>query len=519
MSPTRFARTCLPVLSLAFLATLLVSSCSAHLTDRPADVPGLSSLIASPPSPLASRLADAIALANGEDHTTARLALAEVIAHPAFDLLSTAQRHQALSAAAFSALLQDELPRARDLYLAATRVDPAAEPDDWFRLWLIESDLGDHEAAASHLLHLLREWPALLKNLPAGDITRLVHRMEPESPARLEVLQALFDASWTRDGLGASGLWYELALMRVERGEPEAARAAIGRITEPMDMVKLRADRRFDGVVDRGAPQFDAARAARVRVDDLRVMAMLQPERLDILQELTYALLTAGDNAAVLAMTDAALALLAEGKEASPFDDIDEQAWLMNNRAIALRRLDRIDEAVAQLEHASRLTEDGIPNVSQALNLGQFYCSLGRPDDAVKAVARVERMTGYGRMVQASVQHCAARRSRDTVGAARAMAYLRQHRQDSGIHFLEALLEADRLDEAAAVMVALLESPHDRADALIAVQKFRSTDPLPGDVAYRARGHQVIARAEVQAAVRRVGRIEHHDIHSGNGTD
>ena len=29
----------------------------------------------------------------------------------------------------------------------------------------------------------------------------------------------------------------------------------------------------------------------------------------------------------------------------------------------------------------------------------------------------------------------------------------------------------------------------------------------------------MIARAEVQAAVQRVGRVERHDIHSGNGTD
>ena len=521
MNPTRCSRTGLPRLSIALVASLLVTGCGVHRAPLPDD-PASSRIEAQRQQGdhLASQLAAAVARADDEDPDpgTTNHALSAVIGHPAFGTLPDEQRHQALSVAAFAAIRLDQLPRARDLYLAATRVDPA-DPDDWYRLSLIEREIGDHEASATHLLHLLREWPELLDNLPEHDISLLIHQMAPASPARLEVLQTLFDASWTRNGLGASVFWYELALMRVERGETEQARPAIARITEPMDVVKLRADRRFDAVVDRDDARFDAARAARRRADDLRVMAMLEPGRLDVLRELTYAMLAAGDNRDVLAMTDAALAVIAAGEEASPFQDLDEQVWLMNNRAIALRRLGRIDEALVQMEHASRLTEQGEPNVSQLLNLGQFYCSLGRPGDALKAIAQVGGMSGYGRMVQASVQHCAARRSGDAAGAAHALAYLRRHRQDSEIHFVEALIEAGRLDEAAAVLVALLESPHDRADALIAVQKFRSTEPLPGDVAYRARGHAVIARAQVQAAVQRVGRVEHHGIHAGNGTD
>lgn len=517
---SRFSNACVPALSLALVAAISMAG-AVHAAQRSADGPASSSPIEAPRSQrghLASQLANAVVLAEGDDFGAADIALSTLMAHPAFATLPGDEQHQALSTAAFVAIRLDQLPRSRELYLAATRVDPA-NPDDWYRLSLIERELGNHEASAAHLLHVLRQWPELLENLPEHDIALLVYRMAPDSPARLEVLQTLFDASWTRKGLGASGLWYALALMQVERGDIEAARAAITRITEPMDMVKLRADRRFDAVVDRGAERFDAARAARMRADELRVMAMLQPERLDVLRELTYAMLTAGDNRAVLAMTDAALAVLAADEEASPFKDVDEQIWLMNNRAIALRRLGRIDEALAQMQHASGLTEDGSPNVSQVLNLGQFYCSLGRPADAVKVIAQVGEMSGYGRMVQAAVQHCAARRSGDAAGATHALAYLRQHRQDSEIHFLEALIEADRLDEAAAVMVAMLESPHDRADALIAAQKFRSLEPLPGDVAVRARGHRVLARAEVQAAVQRVGRVERHDIHAGNGTD
>lgn len=518
MSPRRFSISRARSLSLALLASLLVTGFGVNNEQGSAGDPP-SSYTKAMQSSLASRLADAVALATDGDHAIAEIALSQVIADPAFDDLSAAQRHQALSTAAFIAMGLNDLPRAREGFLAATRVDPDADPNDWYRLSQIERQLGNREAAAENLLRVLRGWPELLGNIPERDITQPLYVLTPESPARLELLQRLFDASWTRNDLGASDLWYELAMMRVQRGEPEAARNAIARITGPMEMVKLRADRRFDALVDRNDPRFDIAGAARAYADDLRVKAMLQPERLDILREMTYAMLTVGDNRDVLAVTDAALAVIADGTEASPFDDINEQLWLMNNRAVALRRLGRIDEALAQLEHASRLDEDGHPNVSQVLNLGRFYSSLGRLDDAMKTVAQVEGMTDYGRFVQASVQHRAAQRSGDTVRSSRALAYLRQHRQESEIRFLGALIEADRLDEAAAVMVAMLESPHERAAALIAVQKFRTTEPLAGDAAYKDRWRQVLARREVQDAVQRVGRIEHHDIHSGPGMD
>src|SRR5258708_12052027 len=80
------------------------------------------------------------------------------------------------------------------------------------------------------------------------------------------------------------------------------------------------------------------------------------------------------------------------------YDDInDNLIWILNNRAIALGGLGRRDEELELLIRAARRPEHGDPNVSQAINLGQFYCDLGRPKDALFAILDVEKTSPYGR--------------------------------------------------------------------------------------------------------------------------
>lgn len=85
-----------------------------------------------------------------------------------------------------------------------------------------------------------------------------------------------------------------------------------------------------------------------------------------------------------------------------------DRVWLMNNRAIALRRMERLDDAIAAFKTGSRLDGYGGPDVSQVLNLGSFLCLIGRPAEALQVIEPVGEMTGYGRMVQTAVHHCAA---------------------------------------------------------------------------------------------------------------
>ena len=463
---------------------------------------------------LSERLDRAMALAGADDVAQATVALAGVIGDPAFPALPDDKRNAAYLDAAWMAIRSGDLPRARDLYRSATGIDPDA-PDAWYHLSLIEHDLGNHEPAAEHLLTLLSVRPDTLENLSEQHISVLIHKLDHSSPLRLALLHRLFDLQWSRKGLGADSLWYELALLHVERGELEAAKVAIDSVHTPVEVIKMRADRRFDGLVDPGSPRFDVLRIANAHADNLRVKAMLDPERLDVLMELTYALLVLDRADEVLTMTDAALALIeASGPEGTMFESMADRVWLMNNRAIALRRMQRTDEALEQMLVASTLEEDGQPNVSQALNLGNFYCGLGRADDALDAIAPAGAMSGYGRMVQTAVKHCAARLKGDEEAADRALAYLREHRGDSQAIYVAALLEAGRTDEAAAVVIELLNAADTRAEALFRAQEFLHPEPLPADGTRIERQRALYRRQDVRAVIDRVGRVEQQPIHA-----
>lgn len=465
---------------------------------------------------LSMRLKEAIALAEAEDVAAADAALTAIISHADFKEMPREARLAALRNAAWMAIRSDDLQRARSLYLTSSDIDPD-DPDTWYRLSLIELDLDNPEQAATHLLHLLARWPHTVENLSQRHISMVEHELEHASPLRLALLQRLFELEWSREGLGASHLWHELAVLLVDMGETGAASAAINGIRTPQEVVKLRVDRRFDALVDRDAPRFDVQNVAAARARELRVKAMLEPERLDVLMELTYALLAIDRSDEVLTMSDAALALIETlGPGQTLFEDVGDRIWLMNNRAIALRRMGRIDEALEQMLVARGLEEDGQPNVSQALNLGSFYCGLGRPGHALDAIAPVGMMSGYGRMVQMAVKHCAARQKGDLEAGEEALAYLRDHRRDAHGIYVDALLEAGRMDEAAAAVIGLLEDAGTRADALFDAQDFLRPDPLPGDAMRSGRQADLYRRRDVRDAVTRVGRIEVQPIHADN---
>lgn len=497
---------------------VLVLSAWAMAAAAQSSAAGESTIVDVPADPDArlyrQQLAAAHAWYQAGDFRRAGPAFARALDDPRFATLETTERHALLSAAAWSSAQQGELEGARELYGRATS-SAAPDPDDWYRLALVELDLGHHDAAATAFTRLVEGWPELLANLDPLVLQPMLYGTEPDSPARLGMMQALLDANWRSAGGMESNVWYQLALRRVIRGERELARAPIRRVTDPSNIMRMRVDRRFDGLVDRDAWAFDVGLAARRWVERLRQDSASAPGRLEPRVQLSYALLTAGMHDELFALVDESLAAIAGAPPGEqPFADLEQQAWLMNNRAIALRRLGRHDEALAELERASRLTEHGESNVSQALNLGQFRCLLGHPEAALEAIGRAGEMSGYGRMVEASVRHCAALQLGDAAAARRSLAFLESHRDDAQTAYLEGLLNEGRLDAAADVLVALLDSDEDRVEALALVQDYASAEPFPFNRKRDASLAALIARPDVRAAIERVGRIERQPIHS-----
>lgn len=445
-------------------------------------------------------------------------ALASLIDDMLFVSLTKPQQRLLLSSAALVAWRRDEPVRARDLFRKATDID-GNDPDDWYRLALLELQLGDRARSARYLTAFARRWPNLVDNLDRQFLSDHIYRSEAVSAVRLALLQALFDANWSDRQNGVSDAWRELALSHIANGHLSAAASAIASIDDPLVIAKLRSDKRFDAMAERIAELPSVEEAAARQVDTFRKRVAASPARVDLAMTLGTALLVAGRHDEALAASDATLAAISASKDTASFEHLDEQVWVMNNRAIALRRLGRNEEAVAALDRASRLGEDGAPNVSQVLNLATLYCQLGRPKAALETIARAGSMSGYGRMVQTAVEHCAALQSGDREGIMASRNYLVGHRRDSRGIVLEALLREGRLDDAAEELITQLDEPEGRDDALEFVQEFRRAPELVGSRGLRRNWRKLVARKDVQAAVARVGRMGRHGVYDVSGIE
>jgi tetratricopeptide (TPR) repeat protein len=462
----------------------------------------------------------AIQAAEQSEAATASAAVASLSAlidDALFTMLSKPQQRMLVSAKGLATWRGGDPEGARDLFTRATAID-GNEPDDWYRLAILEHELGDRARSARYMTSLINRWPELVNNLDPRLLGDYVYRGEAGATWRTALMQALFDADWDDRHNGVDDVWRELALAQVENGSLPAAANAIMRITDPLTTVKVRSDKRFDALIA-GVDALPSARdVAERRVEVLRRLVAESPKRIDLASTFGTALLVAGRHEEALAAADALLAAIA-AEDPSSFEKLDEKVWIMNNRAIALRRLGRQDEAAAQFERASHVDELGSPNVSQVLNLAAYYCDLGRPKEALRTIERVGNASGYGRMVQSGIQHCAALQTGNRQAAREAMNYMTAHRSDSSTMIIEALLREGRIDEAAATLIGQLEDPKGRDEALNFLQDFRKGPELVGTRTLNANRRALLTRADIKAAAERVGHLGVHDIFASTGID
>jgi hypothetical protein len=115
-------------------------------------------------------------------------------------------------------------------------------------------------------------------------------------------------------------------------------------------------------------------------------------------------------------------------------------------------------------------------------------------------------------MQMESVRLDAAYQLGDLEQVERSLRYLSIHRADAPGTYEIALISVNQLDRATLELVAELMDPSERQDALLGIQSFAPTPETPRDMDLDARLRAVIARPEVQAAIRKVGRVESYPL-------
>ncbi|MEG2803045.1 hypothetical protein [Stenotrophomonas sp.] len=467
-----------------------------------------------PDHALATRLADSIALAESGDSVGALLGFERVFADPAFANLPDAQRVDGWVTAGRTAFNARQGAQARTYLTAALGLAPD-DPRALYvmgRLLLWQDDIGQ---GADYITRSLRASDTFLADLDVQMAYSLIDRLQDQPARRRALLQVMFDRDWTDDGIEPAGLWLQLATLQADAGDTARVAATVARIDKPMEVVNLRSDKRFDALVDRRGPRFDALQSAQRHADALRVQGLLRPERSDRLVEFTDTLLLLGEHEQVLSTTDRLYERLSPPDAPRAFAGGHYAAWLLAHRATAEHRLGRDAQAEKTLLLAASIREEAATdNPVTALYLASWYLARQQPALALQAIAGLDPSPMDEEFLRQWVYFSAYRTLGDAERSGQARQWLQTNEGVGRIAFAEVLLTEGRLDEAAQRLIADLQAPAHRQDALQVLQDFRMAAPMRGDEANDKAWQQLLQRADLQAAARAVGRIERQPIYS-----
>ncbi len=391
---------------------------------------------------------------------------------------------------------------------------PASVPEAFLKMFEVAVGMEKFGDGAAAAIALARRWPDRAKELDWEPVYRLAFGLKGDAEllgARVAFLDTLFDVGWALpDGRQASNLWRELVLLKIQSNDRDRAVEVAAKVRAADDILRMRIDRRYDEVLARlPADRLDLARAAAEEVSILETAVRRERRQLENVVALTTFMLDEGLFDQVVRICDDVLDRAARAPDGSPYDDADEYlVWIKDNRARALLRLDRVDEAVQVWEDARRMSEDGGENVSQVINLAILYADLGRTAEALATLDQVgDDVTPFGWMLYHLTRINALARTPDAPPAIESLTYLQEHRTDFASGYTKAMLYLGRMDEAAQSLVARLEDPDDRSNALLVVQPFIPDRYSPVLVERTARWRELVQRPEVQRAIETYGRI------------
>ncbi len=443
--------------------------------------------------------------------------LSRIIAAKTFENLGVAERRSVFYTASMVAAQVNDWKRAHALSVRATEIE-SGTPEGWHSRFETAIGADDIRDAAFTLVTIADRWPSTLSDIRDRSILQTAYyaRRPPGSDKTwLALVESLRRADWrTVDQREPSQLWQELTLYYLQRSSVDRASEVAAHVTDPRILIGMRSDKQFDRVVGKNRYIEDIDRAARDDVDLLRAAARRTPKLMIIRNQLVQSLIVANRPAEALQVADETLARVKSATKADPaYDDVDDELnWAYDVRARSLRLLGRWDEALDQWKTGSELAEQGSVNVSQAINLGYYYCDLNRPEEARTVVAKVGNVSPFGAMQLESVKHAAALLLNDESEAARALKFIKDHQSDSPGTYQWALARANEVEAGAKLLVARLKDPKLRTEALADVQEYADVAEPEKNKAWAANFRVVVARPEVQQAIAKVGRAGHYNI-------
>ncbi len=500
-----------------FLVLLLLGTLSACVSRPPPPVVA--------PDPTAARRAleaGGHAYATGQ-YDQALQSLSRLAMSTDFASLSSADRVTVLKTAGLAAHASHDDRTSFEFFRRATEI-PDAPVDTWLARAGAAERVKDAADTCLSVTTYLERSPESLARFKAETLSRLVYAaadLPVASGLELRFLRALYHAHWKLDDdFEPSFAWLKLVQRSLESGAKGEAADVTTHITASDALLAMRIDRRFDSIVSRNEAQFDIDAAADRELAQMQAVVERAPHVLKKTTELMDVLMRRGRYETALTLADSILEDRAAHREDPDYLKAMGEGynWILDYRARALAGLGRWNEAVAQLEAASRLSEDGGGNVSQIINFAELCNDVGQAERAMLILDRLgSNRSQYGSAAAAMERLRAALQLDDTNQISESLRYLSDHRTDLPQAYQKALLAVGDLDGAAKLMIQRLADPERRRDALVTVQHYAQPPLTSVAAAERARLDSMISRRDVQAAIDKVGRIETFSITSPFG--
>ena len=435
--------------------------------------------------------------------------LRTIMNDPRFDRMRAEVRRPFL----FSVILCAEI-KDRPLGLAAARkLEPiAVEPMEIGAVQTIQiSDALERDAMADatrRFLKLMDAQPEVVAGWRPGMINAFTDYLDDDPDLALTALQRITTFAWTDpESLRASrnewGLAYGSQLG--DRGRTADAARAVAQADEPRVLMYVAADRRFSAVWATPG-RFDWIALVEANLTRARADMDARPESLAPVRELMSSLRALARYDEAIQVGEAFRARLQDGEE---FQDREEQGdWILILLGHSYLDTGKVKEAEAAFDEAIGASDDAEPSTDARINWAGRLLDLARPKDVLKVLDGIDRdyVTAYGEAWIDSQRAC-AQSDIDATAAAATLESLRKTREENPGALSQALICANRLDEAAALLIWRLKTPEHRAGALDPFWIARAPPYVPAWLAeFERRRQALLARPDVRAALDKVGR-------------
>jgi tetratricopeptide (TPR) repeat protein len=332
------------------------------------------------------------------------------------------------------------------------------------------------------------------------------------NPAYRRYLALLSASPRAQDDPRFEGIRRAYARVLKDSGDDAGASAQIAAIGN----ARLLRDISLDPALRSLLPEtFDLRAAYQREIADLERRSILRPGLLTLPIQLATAQRAIGEADKARVTLEAARPY---GVLEKQFSDRDSQLnWWWDGLARTYEQLGRYEDGVAAYRQAIASGESGRVNVSQTINLAYLQSRFGHHDAALETLAPLgatidTSASPYGTMEYRLAHGCAAQGAGQTDLAEADLAYAEAHAEDHAEAVTDLQICLNRVDAAAASMIARLGDPDRRVDALAQLSDYAPPPANLPPMPFAAGLAALKQRADVQAAVARAGGTRKFDV-------